>query len=230
MRVLLSAASAAVLAIGLLMGLGMAVPRVAHACSCIGPQPIADYAGPENVIFAGEALGPDEGGVRFGVDEWFSGTEPAEVVRIAGDFGNGASCGVGFTPAEGSEWMVVAWRPPPEDPLGELEANENLSISICQPFVDLSTPEGQALHADAVAAFGDGSGSESPPPEAPATPAITPSTQPQAPATPAPVATEDPSSTGPAGEAVAMAAVAGVIGLGVLVLVAAVVLGRRRPA
>jgi hypothetical protein len=228
MRALFASGASLLLAVGLLLGFGTAVPRVAMACSCIGPQPLDAYAGEETVIMAGEVVGPDEGGIRFAVENWFSGTEPAELVRIAGDWENGGMCGLGFVPAEGTRWVGVAWRPPSDDPLAELDANQNLQVSICQPFMDLDTPEGQALFEEAVAAFGDGGGA---PPGAPQTPPPAESPPPQAPTTPAPTPAPTPEAPGgPNAETVSMIAVGGVIAVGALVLVLVAVLGRRRPA
>jgi hypothetical protein len=222
MRTLLTAAASLALAVGLLLGAGMAVPNAALACSCIGPQPLEDYVGDENVVLAGEVLGEDAGGIHLGVQQWFAGEEPAPVVRIGGDFGNGASCGIGFVPAQGSSWVGVLWRPSGDDPLAELEANENLQVSICQPFVDLDTPEGQELFDEAVATFGDGAAlpgeSAAPPPTA----------VPAAPVQPTPTAETAPS--GPTPETAAMVAVGGVLGAGVLVLVLVAFVSRRRPA
>jgi hypothetical protein len=220
-RRLLTAVAAVAWATGLVLGTGLAVPRVAVACSCMAPQPLAAYEGPENVILAGEVLGRDDPGIRVGVEQWFAGTDPAPVVRIAADFGNGASCGVGSVPAEGSRWIWVLWRPADEGVLGELGANENLQTNICQPYASLDTPEGQALLEEAVATFGDGAAV----PGESAAPVTAP---PQAPAEPTPTVEAAPS--GPPAESVALAAVGGVIALGVLVLVVVAVIGRRRPA
>jgi hypothetical protein len=222
-RALLGSAASLLLAVGLVLGVGTAVPRIALACSCVAPQSLADYATEENVIFAGQVVGQPDPGVRFAVETWFSGTEPADTVRVAGDWENGGMCGLGFVPGEGTRWLAVAWRPPSDDPLAELGANENLQVSICQPFVDLDTPAGEDLYQEAVATFGGGAVDPPPdpvetdPPQAPTTPAPTPAPTPEAPA-------------GPSAETVSLIAVGGVIAVGALVLVGVALVGRRKPA
>ena len=231
MRPLLSAGASLLLAVGLLLGFGTTVPQVVHACSCIGPQPLEAYAGEENVIFAGQVVGQDDPGVRYAVENWFSGTEPADNVRVAGDWENGGMCGLGFVPAEGTRWVGVAWRPPSDDPLAELEANENLTVSICQPFLDLDTAEGQKLFAEAVATFGEGTVDPPVDPAAPESPDSGRTPAPEAPTTPAPTPAATPEAPGgPNAETVSMIAVGGVIAVGALVLVAVALVGRRRPA
>jgi hypothetical protein len=232
MRTLLGSMGSLLLAIGLVLGVGTAIPRMALACSCVAPMAIEDYAVDENVIFAGQVVGQPDPGVRYAVENWFSGTEPSDTVRVAGDFEGGGMCGLGFTPAEGTRWVGIAWRPPTDDPLAELGANEELQVSICQPFLDLDTPEGQALFDEAVAAFGTGGGVDpSPDPASPESPAPVETVAPQVPATPAPTPAPTPEAPGgPSAETVSMIAVGGVIAVGVLVLVAVSLVGRRRPA
>jgi uncharacterized protein (TIGR03382 family) len=213
LRVLTALAASLVLATGLVLGVGIAVPRLAHACSCVAPQPLAAYAGPDNVILAGQVTGPDGGGVQVGVERWFSGDHASPVVRIAADFGNGGSCGIGFVPDQGSRWIWVLWRPEVEDPLGELAANDNLQVNICQPYGDLATPEGRALFTEAVKTFGDGG-------EATSAPAV--------PVPPEPTQAAAPGA--PDAATVSTIAVGGVIAVGALVLALVVLLSRRRPA
>jgi hypothetical protein len=149
----------AALALAFVLPLVLAPP--ATACSCMEQQPLEVYARePQSAIFSGSVAGRDARGVRVNVDAWFAGQGLAPIVWIAGDFGNGASCGVGSEPAPGSRWLWVAWRPDPgADPV----------INICQPTGDLATPEGQALLAEAQRAFGTGSlpPGEAPPGESP---------------------------------------------------------------
>ena len=154
-RAFVPALGALVLASALLLGRGVAIPEVASACSCIGPQPLEAYAGPDTAIFAGQVVGDDPDGVRVAVEQWFSGTGAAPIVLIAGDFGNGASCGVGSRPSLGSRWIWVAWRPQGEEGIPN-PLDDGVQISICQPFADLSTPEGEALLQEAIATFGGG--------------------------------------------------------------------------
>jgi len=190
-----------VAAVVLASAASLGTPRDALACSCVAPMPLADYAAQGNVILAGQVIADDGEGVQVGVETWFAGPGAAPVARIAGDFGNGASCGVGSRPAVGSRWIWVAWRPEPENPVEGLLPGD-LSISICAPFGDLATPEGQALLSEAQETFGSG---------------VTPE-----PATSA----EGPPPTTPEG-AVLVAGV-GVLVLGALVLLGAVLVARRR--
>ena len=127
----------------------VAFSRPAAACDCAGPQPLAEYARSGAIVLAGQVEGRDARGVRVAVVRWFAGDGAAPVVRIAGDFGNGASCGVGSEPPIGSAWLWVAHRP---------EEGEDLFISICAPTGRLDTPDGRALLAEAERTFGPGIG------------------------------------------------------------------------
>jgi hypothetical protein len=181
----------------------LSLPQQAVACSCVGPQPLEQYATDGSVIMAGRVVGRDAVGVQVAVDRWFAGPGAAPAVWITGDFGNGASCGVGSEPPVGSQWIWVAWR---------AEGEPGLRISICAPTADLSTPEGQALLAEAESTFGEfgipfpGSGG---------------------PASEPPGASEGESDDG-TGDVALVAASIGVIGLGLLVLGGVAVLARRR--
>jgi hypothetical protein len=153
-RALRPVLAALLLGLGLTLGAGTAIPRLVSACSCVAPQALAAYAGPDTVIFSGTVVGEDGDGVRVGVERWFSGSGAAPVVLIAGDFGNGASCGVGSRPAVGSRWLWVAFRQEGDGLANPLDAGA-VQINICQPFADLATPAGTALLAEAVETFGD---------------------------------------------------------------------------
>jgi hypothetical protein len=215
MRRLAPAIGSLLLAVGLLLGRGVAIPDLAVACSCVGPQPLAAYAGEDTVIFAGQVVGDDADGVRVAVEQWFSGEGAAPVILIAGDFGNGASCGVGSRPPVASRWIWVAWRPPQEGLANPLDTG--VQVSICQPTADLATPEGEALLEEAVATFGG---------EVPAGSPGTPE---------APAATPDPSpapgADGPPAGTIALVAAVAVTGLGALLFVGILVVARRsRPS
>jgi len=125
----------------------VALPERVVACSCMGPQPLETYADEGSVIFAGRVDGREARGVRVAVSHWFAGEGAAPVAWIGGDFGNGASCGVGSEPIVGSQWIWVAWRP---------EDGGDPSISICAPTADLTSKEGQQLLAEAQRTFGPG--------------------------------------------------------------------------
>ncbi len=177
----------------------LAIPRPVAACSCIAAQPLAQYAKDGSVIISGRVIGRDAVGVQVAVDRWFAGSDPARGVWITGDFGNGASCGVGSEPPMGTEWIWVAWRP---------EGEPGLSISICAPIADLSTPAGQELLAEARQTFGD-IGVDLPLGGGPV---------------------DDPEPTAEAGgqDDQALIVVAAALGAGVLVLAGVALLARRR--
>lgn len=224
MRATRAGLAALLLALGLSLGTGIAIPSVAVACSCIGPQPLAAYAGPDTVIFAGEVVTDDADGVLVGVDQWFSGDGAGPLQVIQGDFGNGASCGIGTRPTVGSRWLVVAWRPPDGSLLPDLQVTP-VSISICQPFVNLDTPEGAALLAEAMETFGDGAGI----PSSPESPGAGPDDGAAAPSTPAPTASLEPSANDrPSSEALALVAAVGTLAIGAGVLAVVLLVARRR--
>ena len=145
--------------------LGLANPGCAYACSCIRPQPIAEYAAlPDTVILTGTVTTTDanQQGL-FRVERWYKGTSAAIDVPIRG--GNGADCGIPLT--VGMHMVLVA-----------TVDNGVLHPSICSPWGDLSTPEGRQLEDDALLVLGEGTlpgGSGEPsgsPPETPAIPWI----------------------------------------------------------
>jgi hypothetical protein len=147
---------AAALAVGI--SLGSATPAV--ACSCMGPQPMAAYAGdPEQVIFTGTVGIPDARGVPVRVTRWFQSPDtPAIVWLQANGFGgDGASCGTPLPPA-GSEWIFVAY----------LTEERQLGVNLCTPHAAAAGADGQAMFADALATFGQGRVMD-PEPDPPAT-------------------------------------------------------------
>jgi hypothetical protein len=150
----------------LAMTVQMAVPGTTLACSCMAPQPMAAYAGdPNQVIFSGTVQPIEARGVPVLVSQWFQGPGAAAVVGLdpSGFNGDGASCGISVFPA-GTEWIFVAWR----------QETGELVVNLCSPHAMLSTPEGQAMLADAVTTFGGGGaptpGPVSPGPDAPGAP------------------------------------------------------------
>lgn len=151
MRHLRIALAVAVLAGGFSI-LGLAAPDCAYACSCIQPRPIAEYASePDTLILSGTvtALGQDLRG-SFRVERWFKGSSDVAEIPIQG--GNGGGCGLGLS--VGQQLVMVAYV-----------SEGVLQPSICSPSGDLSTPEGQQLQAETVAAFGEGTapgGAETP--------------------------------------------------------------------
>jgi len=136
------------LAVAVLAGgfsiLGLATPDCAYACSCIQPKPIAEYANePDTFILSGTVtfVAPESLRGTFRVERWFKGAGDVADIPIQG--GMGADCGIPLT--VGQQLVMVAY------------VNDGvLTPSICSPWGDLSTPEGQQLQADTVAAFGEG--------------------------------------------------------------------------
>lgn len=180
------------LALSVVFLVGQPAPPVAVACSCVGPQPLAEYArDPNNVILAGRVVDVSRSGALVEVERWFAGGRPDPMVVIAGDFSNGASCGVGAAPPVGSRWLWVAWAPEP---------GGDLFISICQPTGSLDTPEGTKLFEEAVATFGDVPGPPMPTP------------------TPAPAAPPTPEELAPYAAAVAVIVVGALVLGGVALL------------
>jgi hypothetical protein len=203
------------LAAGLVIGVGMLTPQVAVACSCVERMPLAKYAGEGTVIFAGTVTNSDEDGLLVNVDQWFSGTGAAPVILISGDFGNGSSCGIGGRPPAGSSWLVVAGRVDDGGLVPEL-TGAPVTVSICSPFVDLATPEGQALLAEAVETFGGGEPVETVPTTA------------AAPPTPAPSPSAAADAGGIPAETLATAGVVLTLVAGLGVLALALLVARRR--
>lgn len=136
------------LAVAVLAGgfslLGLAAPDCTYACSCVQPEPIATYGEqPEAMILTGTVAAMDPVTQRgtFHVDRWFKGSSEVSDIPILG--GDGASCGIPM--AVGQEMVMVAYV---QDGI--------LQSSLCAPWGDLSTPEGQALRDEAIEAFGEG--------------------------------------------------------------------------
>jgi hypothetical protein len=176
---------------------------------------LADYAGENTVIFAGTVTNSDEDGLLVTVDQWFSGAGAQPVILISGEFGDSAACGLGGQPPAGSSFLVVGGRAPDGGVVPELTGIP-VTVNICSPFADLTTPEGQALLDEANATFDGGEPVETAE-SAPTTPAPTPS---------AGAESGEPASGTLVAAGVVVTLLAGVAVLAVVLLVA----GRRRPA
>ena len=101
------------------------------------------------------------------VEAWFAGPGAAPVVLLgAASFGDSAGCGTEPFPP-GTRWIVSAWAGDPTQPP---------TTGLCSPHAQLGTPEGEAMLAEAVTAYGEGSAPEgggptaTPEPSAPSTP------------------------------------------------------------
>jgi hypothetical protein len=163
---------------------------------------MADYATVEHAVFTGTAGVQAGRGVPVEVDEWLWGQGAADVVWLsASSFGDSAGCGVN-PPTPGSTWVWVTWLP---------GNNGDFGTGLCSPAGDLSTPEGQAMLADARSAFAavDPPASTPQPTRAPAAP--------EAPPEPEPAATSTDTSLIVVGGAVGLATLALFGGLALVV-------------
>ena len=180
--------------------------RPTFACSCVQPQPMAAYGTGDYAVFSGTTGPSDARGVPVRVAQWFSGPGPAAIVYLAASsFGNSAACGTQLPPA-GTDWIWVA----------SIQAGSDPVTGLCNPHGQIGTPEGDALVADAVSAFG-GAAVTDPPAVATQSPAASATDPPAAPA-PTPATPADPG----------MAILLATVGLGLVVLLGAVVVARRR--
>jgi hypothetical protein len=172
-------------------------PSPAFACSCI-QSTIGTLDTTEHQVYVATAGQSTPQGTPMAVEAWFAGPGAAPVVLLgAASFGDSAGCGTEpFAP--GSRWIISAWAGDPTQPP---------TTGLCSPHAQLGTPEGEAMLAEAVTAYGDGSA-----PEGGGGPTATP--EPSAPSAPT-----DPST---------VLIVAGVIALGVIGLGLVYVLGRGR--
>ena len=119
----------------------LSIPASTFACSCMPLQPIAEYAKePGNMVLSG-TIGPVANQeAPFLVDRLYKGSLSNPLLRIQG--GDGAMCGV--TLVEGTRVLTVA----------NVEGGV-VFPSICAPFGDLSTAEGQRLEKEAQETFGN---------------------------------------------------------------------------
>jgi hypothetical protein len=135
------------LAVAVLAGsfslLGLVAPGCAYACSCIQPQPIGTYVDqPDTMVLTGTVVAMDASQRgTFHVDRWYQGSSEVSDIPIRG--GDGANCGIPLT--LGQELVMVAFV-----------TEGFLQPSICSPWADLSTPEGQQLRDETIEAFGEG--------------------------------------------------------------------------
>jgi hypothetical protein len=189
--------------VGLLLA---ATPAV--ACSCAGGLSMKEYATAETVIFTGTTGPQDARGVPVRVTEWFHGPTPQAIVYIGKEsFGQESSCGTNAPPA-GTDWIFVGYLPGQgADPV----------TGLCSPHYRLDTDEGARFLDDARAFF---TGVPPPEPSSAPTPAAPAPTE-----TPTPTTGERPLDPG----LTAGTYILGSLGAGLLVLLGAVMLARRRP-
>ena len=118
----------------------LAAPGGAFACSCAMPKALVEYrAEPNVVILAGTIAAVNGEAGTFAVERVFKGPVPGPNLQIRG--GDSAMCGVPLKLA--ARIVMVAY----------MEAGV-VHPSSCSPFATLPSAEGDALLAEAEAAFG----------------------------------------------------------------------------
>jgi hypothetical protein len=153
MRKIAPLLAALVLAVGIVGGL----PQRCVACSCMQPLPLAEASAqsPDLAVFVGTvtALQPDAatgGGLAtIEIEGTFRG--PALPPAIVARSGNGADCGLPVT--VGEHRLFTA----------RVDEQGTWSPGICDPQALLGTPDGDAVLAEAEAAFGPLQGTAEPP-------------------------------------------------------------------
>lgn len=141
----------------LLLGLAACVfqatelPSPVVACSCVAPMPTLEESvanGDVSVVVGtiGAAL-PDR--TAIGVETWFHGDEPADVIWVRGGTNMSSSCDISI--GGGERWLLVLYgsrNAPGWDGL--------YGLSMCDRNGRLGTPHGDALVAEATQLFGPG--------------------------------------------------------------------------
>jgi hypothetical protein len=170
------------------------------ACSCVEPLPMAQSIDARTAVVVGQVGAPVAGRYPLVIERWFTGPAPAAVLTV-----EGAEQDLG-----GGQ---VVWNScgrsftPGQRLILVGEQNENLlATSLCSLGAEVASAEGQKLVADAERLFGPGTV----PPGAPSDPDTAPE-----------------GGSNPGWIAAGLVGVAAV-GLGGLVLAAAVLLARRR--
>jgi hypothetical protein len=139
--------------LALLVAFASAPPAL--ACRCAPVEPMAAIGGdPSRAVVVGGIVSADDRGVSVLVESWLSGAGAGPMVTLRPDGFTGGEAGCGAErPPIGSRWILVLfdWRP----------GGSGL-VNACTPHGDLATPAGQAMLAEAVAAFGPGSAAPGP--------------------------------------------------------------------
>lgn len=144
---LLRVAVAVVLLVGALSLRSVALPSLTFACSCIGAPA---FTGEEDAVLVGTVGPRDARGVfAFAVERWFRGGSDPVVGMLGAEqpMPDGTvafnTCGVDLH--VGQHLILAAFR-----------SDLTLTPSSCSPHTTVESPEGQALLAAAVGAFGNG--------------------------------------------------------------------------
>jgi hypothetical protein len=122
------------------------VPLPVAACSCVGPMDIVTGAGREPTTSVFTAIAGPRAGEQIPVTitRWFKGFPPVGPLFIQGGPPDDM-CG-GTSPPPGGEYLFVTYA----------SETSRYTINGCSVQADTSTPDGAALLAGAVAAFGPG--------------------------------------------------------------------------
>jgi hypothetical protein len=127
---------------------------------------MADYRGDSShMVLMGRVASVAPTGVDVQVERWYQGPGGATVSFGPDGFGDqGAACQDPW-PAVGSRWIWVAWVP---------ELGARPQTNLCTPKAAIESPEGEAMLASIVRAFGTGTPVEPPSETAPEPPPAPP--------------------------------------------------------
>lgn len=136
------------------------LPGRALACSCLRPPaPLAEQAAKDPVtIVAGTVGAAQADRTPLVVDTWFHGEFATDLIWLSGGRNQMSSCDVFMT--AGERRVMSLWGGPAAP-----DARGLYSTSLCSSNAAVGTAEGDALLAEAVAAFGTGQPPPSPEPE-----------------------------------------------------------------
>jgi hypothetical protein len=124
-----------------------ALPLPVFACKC-APTPIGALDPATSQVYVGTAAETVAAGTPMVVELWFEGPGEAPLTYLApSSFGDSASCGIDPL-APGSRWIMSTFV---------AEPGATPTTGMCQPHAQLETPDGQAMLAQAEAAYGPGS-------------------------------------------------------------------------
>ncbi len=138
------------------------LPARVVACMCVEqPETLAAIRDLDQVSIVAGTIGPQlEDRTPVGVDAWFHGPVPANVVWLRGGTTAFSSCDIEI--AAGQRRLLVLYGGPRAP-----GANGLYSTGLCTPGGVIGNPDGDALLEEASAMFGSAQPPPSPVPEAP---------------------------------------------------------------